>query len=357
VPQPYLINTNVLLNSSTAEQYECVLVKVENVTVTQLPADLTYDEFYVNDGSGQCQVDNGFFGTTHDWTGLALNQTWVEIRGIVDFGHYEYAINPRNVQDMIQTDDISNCAVRLQTVSSQINALTSVDVYTSKIRSAWNVNKYALRIGIDPAMLHYEGVDTTDTLTPVALPEVSFSSEMDTIYVVWEQDAIITSDVNDMVLIKLLFSPVTYGEAAISLDSVVYDTTSLTSLTDGKINVPVNKKIAYLNIGNPPQGKNIFNPWLNEKIEINYGARVVGGAVNAKAVVRIYDVQGRLVATPVNKNISTSTGVESYMWDGRDSNRVLLPIGMYYCHLEVIERITGAKETSVQPIVIAAELK
>jgi hypothetical protein len=59
----------------------------------------------------------------------------------------------------------------------------------------------------------------------------------------------------------------------------------------------------------------------------------------------------------VNKNIGTSNGIESIPWDGRDKNKNLLPIGVYYCHAEIIDRVTGNSETAIQPIVIAAELK
>jgi len=73
--------------------------------------------------------------------------------------------------------------------------------------------------------------------------------------------------------------------------------------------------------------------------------------------VRIYDAQGRLVATPVNRNIGSSLGIENYVWDGRDYMTNKLPIGLYYCHLEIIDRATGHKESTVQPIVIKAKMK
>jgi flagellar hook assembly protein FlgD len=75
-----------------------------------------------------------------------------------------------------------------------------------------------------------------------------------------------------------------------------------------------------------------------------------------KAIIRIYDVQGRLVATPVNKNIGNLIGINRELWDGRDYNRKLCPIGVYYCHYELIERSTGKKETTIQPIVIKSIL-
>jgi hypothetical protein len=34
-----------------------------------------------------------------------------------------------------------------------------------------------------------------------------------------------------------------------------------------------------------------------------------------------------------------------------------VPIGLYYCHLEIIERSTGHKEETVQPIVVKSIMK
>ena len=119
----------------------------------------------------------------------------------------------------------------------------------------------------------------------------------------------------------------------------------------------INRNIAFLNIGRSGSTKNSFNPELNEKITIEYGCRAVATGINTRAIVRIYDAQGRLVSTPVNKTITSSLGIESIQWDGRDTNMKLLPIGLYYCHLEVIDRASGAKEVTVQPIVIKSNLK
>ncbi|MGC9361338.1 MAG: hypothetical protein ACP5F3_00245, partial [Candidatus Syntrophosphaera sp.] len=114
--------------------------------------------------------------------------------------------------------------------------------------------------------------------------------------------------------------------------------------------------IAWLNITNPKDSKNVFNPELNEKLTIEYGCKTSTSGINVKAIVRIYDAQGRLMTTPVNKNISNALGIESFQWDGRDSMMRRVPIGMYYCHLEVIERSSGHKETTVQPIVVKATM-
>ena len=90
------------------------------------------------------------------------------------------------------------------------------------------------------------------------------------------------------------------------------------------------------------------------EIIISYGTKT---GYLSKAIIRIYDVQGRLVYTPVHKNITSATGIEEYKWNGRDSNLKLLTPGLYYCHLEVTDRSSGDKDNTVQPIVIKSALK
>jgi hypothetical protein len=35
----------------------------------------------------------------------------------------------------------------------------------------------------------------------------------------------------------------------------------------------------------------------------------------------------------------------------------LVPTGVYYCHIEIVNRTTGTKERTVQPVVIKARMK
>ena len=103
---------------------------------------------------------------------------------------------------------------------------------------------------------------------------------------------------------------------------------------------------AILNV--PPQP---FNPYAGETINIEYGSR--GGV---KAILRIYNSEGKLVFTPQNLLINSSD-VITYEWDGRDKNHKLLPIGLYILHLEIIDVSSGNKRTNKAPVVIGAPLE
>ena len=111
--------------------------------------------------------------------------------------------------------------------------------------------------------------------------------------------------------------------------------------------VGITKHRAILNVEPRP-----FNPRNGETFAIQYGSKY-----DDKAIVRIYNAEGKLVFEPVNKKIQSINGLDTYRWNGRDDDHKLLPIGLYICHLESIDRDDGSKKTAQAPIVIGAPLK
>ena len=110
---------------------------------------------------------------------------------------------------------------------------------------------------------------------------------------------------------------------------------------------PVNSFMAKLNI--PAKA---FNPYSGETFPIEFGAED-----NDKAILRIYNAEGKLMRTLVNMIIDNSNGITHYDWDGKDKENKLLPLGLYICFLEVIDTANGNKKTAKAPIVIGAPLK
>ncbi len=82
--------------SESGERLEGMLVRVNNVTVTQ-DAD-QYGQWYVDDGSGPCQIDDNMFDGT--MPGTALGDELDYIIGVVDFSYDEHAILPRSTDDL-----------------------------------------------------------------------------------------------------------------------------------------------------------------------------------------------------------------------------------------------------------------
>lgn len=96
----------------------------------------------------------------------------------------------------------------------------------------------------------------------------------------------------------------------------------------------------------------VFDPYNGETFQIEFASKN-----GDKAILRIYNAEGKLMRTLVNTIISNSTGIIKYDWDGRDKENKLLPLGLYICFLEVIDTSNGNKKTAKAPIVIGAPLK
>ncbi len=84
--------------SFSGEAYEGCLVRVRNVRVTQLPDQ--YNQWWVDDGSGECQIDENCYPLQFDpnW-----QDTCLSITGVVDYSWGEYEIDPRGAGDIVET--------------------------------------------------------------------------------------------------------------------------------------------------------------------------------------------------------------------------------------------------------------
>lgn len=350
------------LQYNTGEAYEGVLIKLTDVSVSVPPIG---NQFTVAANNFSCQISNGFYPQPHTWTGIVLNQVWAEITGIVNYASGQYRTNPRSDSDMIPSADINTISLTFANVEVPKGETAAVNVSVSRLEEDWNLTGYRFKVGFNKRIVRFVDVEIESTLSD-SYPDLILSSNEDSITVIYSSENVLASPTNSGVLIKLLFETLSYGETILDVtqgsfsytEEDVVHTVNAAVLVDGKIKVPIQKKLAWLSIWNNDNNKkNIFNPWLNQRITIEYGSLVEPGVLAGKAIIRIYDAQGRLVATPVNKIITAPDGIEYLSWDGRDRKKNLLPIGLYYCHLEIIDRVTGKSETTVQPIVVAAKLK
>lgn len=362
LPPPTVITTYDLsvtespTQAKHAEQWESCFVRVEDVTITSLPD--VRNEFFVTNSSAPCQIDDQCFPRSgFSWPSMSVGQTWARIQGVVDFSFEFFGLNPRDMQDVIREDTVANASISIESANGALNTIGELAVRTSRLKTNWYVSEFNAVIKIDPSRIIYQGIKVDERTIINVMPEITVSDAGDIITVVYRSQEPISSSVDDVPLFYLLLEPLVYGETPVILQRFSYDNTVINSIFSGKVLTRITKKIAYLNIGKIGSGKNSFNPELNEKVTIEYGCKSGSSGVNTRAIVRIYDAQGRLVATPVNKNIASSLGIESVVWDGRDTNMKLLPVGLYYCHLEVIDRSSGVKESTVQPIVIKSRLK
>ena len=125
--------------------------------------------------------------------------------------------------------------------------------------------------------------------------------------------------------------------------------TTFTSTTNPYFDymIPVNKTKAVLNV--PPKA---FNPYNGETFPIEFASQS-----GDKAILRIYNAEGKLIFQPQNIIITGNSGNNLYHWNGKDKDGKLVPIGLYICYLEVINPASGKKKTAKAPIVVGVPLR
>jgi hypothetical protein len=109
VPGPILKTTGELSSLSTGEQWEGMLMRIENLTVTNPFADgaSNFGEFVVDDGSGGFRIDDlsaEFRGNLD--TAYVQDQEIASITGIQYFSFSNYKLQPRNNAD-VMVDPVS----------------------------------------------------------------------------------------------------------------------------------------------------------------------------------------------------------------------------------------------------------
>ncbi|MEA1986480.1 MAG: metallophosphoesterase [Candidatus Marinimicrobia bacterium] len=89
------ISTN---NVNSEEKYESVLVKVNDLNVTEKPS--TDNSWKIDDGSGECPVYNNFFKVVENGYAVPSNNSLESVVGIVHSYDHNFYINPRNENDI-----------------------------------------------------------------------------------------------------------------------------------------------------------------------------------------------------------------------------------------------------------------
>ena len=135
----------------------------------------------------------------------------------------------------------------------------------------------------------------------------------------------------------------------VNISIFAMNSSMLTTIEDQNVRYvfPVKSSSVMLRIA--PKAYNIYE---GEKVEIGYFAKR-----DDIVIIRIYNSEGKLIATPINRITSAIDGVNFYNWDGKDNTFRIVEPGFYVCHLEVKDRDTGRIRNANAPIVIGTRLK
>ena len=84
-------------DAATAEQWESVLITIENVTVTNTNADGPDNDFGEFEVDGTLRVDDLYYDADP-----AENDTYASITGILTYSYGNYKLSPRNADDVVK---------------------------------------------------------------------------------------------------------------------------------------------------------------------------------------------------------------------------------------------------------------
>ena len=100
--EPTLVTTGEIgTGGANAEAYEGVLVRVENIKITN--ADLGYGEWEIDDGSGACRVDDAaaYYFVSADYDSVR------SITGILNYSYSDTKIEPRLAYDVVEIGEFT----------------------------------------------------------------------------------------------------------------------------------------------------------------------------------------------------------------------------------------------------------
>lgn len=142
VPVPIeLTCAEFLPTSGSSEAYEGCLLKFSDVTVVQEQDE--FGQWYINDGTGTIQVDDGFFKFDEMPVPfvITMGMNFPSIIGCADYSFDEYAINPRFMADLdLSNENDENKITELSfTVTSYPNPFNPETTFSYELREAGNV--------------------------------------------------------------------------------------------------------------------------------------------------------------------------------------------------------------------------
>ena len=348
LPEPAIVTCSDL-QLANAEEWEGVLIKVVSPTCS-IALNPANGDFEIKDASGDVvTVKDGFF--TYDELAPAEYDIYLSITGVIDFSWGTFSFAPRTLADVRQR------SINIPELQYTGTETFDIPIRTYSIEDTEDIDDYDFVILFDEKIIDIIDYDVSGSITEEFDGVVTLTAPAPgEIRVTCHTGSIIIVDEDDALLITLVGKNVNYGTSPITFDYFQYEGADALKVFGSSIEIKYRSEKAYLEIRNDKNSKNIFNPRLNEEITIFVGAKLNSTGANSKVIVRIYDAQGRLKATPYNQVIDNNIGIDSFRWNGKSRDHRLLPPGMYICFVEVIDRNTGKKHVADQPIVISADL-
>lgn len=158
LPDPAIISSAEL---SSDEAYESVLVQVMDAAVTT--SYDTWNEWRINDGSGEAIVSNGIMDLANMGAPLPMTYPFEYLSGIVSYSWGEYRLHPRSLADLQSSDGAFILSLGSTTILD--NTETPIDLDLSFFGEHPEITTINITLQYDPAVAAFSGYNTVGTLS------------------------------------------------------------------------------------------------------------------------------------------------------------------------------------------------
>ncbi len=158
IPDPVIASTNEIF---TQEEYESVLVQVNDVIVTQAYDD--WSEWHISDGNGSCIVSTGFVNFEEQEIPIILSYPFLAISGIVSFGWDDFRLNPRSIDDLYSAESSYIISISDQYIFSPEEF--EISLYLTSFGENQQVQSYQFDLAYDQGSMEYTGYNLNGTLS------------------------------------------------------------------------------------------------------------------------------------------------------------------------------------------------
>ena len=210
----------------TDEAYEGVFVEVDNCDVTSTFD--SYGNFWVDDGSGSCEVRPGIYNFMNESFPLVDNYSLSYVKGVIGINYGSISIQPRFAEDIQSADNAFVLATEDKIVEN-----TNAFAYPVKIaihNRMKNITSFSLNMQYNQSNFQYNGFDETGTLTESGtISDVSTAGN-----IVLNFSGDFSFEGSDT-LIMLDFNAIVSGNADLSFNTSAINGSNVTYYSEGNL--------------------------------------------------------------------------------------------------------------------------
>jgi len=225
-PVPALLN--VTTAEANSEPYEGCYVQVQNATVTQTMN--SYNEWYVSDGSGAVQINDGFMDMNAIAGQVVMGNVFEYIRGFMYYSYSAYNLNPRSEADVQLGGGVLMVSVPDVTVT--LGGSVQVPINVSNLSQSMNYTQYGFQLSYNPGVITYQNYSVTNTLSGSGTLAVTPSAG--SLNVTYTHTTPFTGS---GVLIRFNFTGSALGTSPLNLNGFNFNSNPIFNIDNGSVTV------------------------------------------------------------------------------------------------------------------------